>query len=192
MKLPLASLAAFAAAVAYVATASPDAHVGDEKVAVPVVLLHDEAAVEIEPQLPLTLEQGMRRYGRIVEDASRAHGVDRALVHALIFAESSYDPDAVSAAGASGLMQLMPDTAREHGVSDPLDPAKNVTGGVKHLKTLLARYEGDVELALAAYNAGVGAVARAGNRIPDNPETTAFVPKVIDYHRRVTARSARS
>lgn len=191
MKLRLAGIVASAAALAVLATAAPEANVevhqfGGE----------DSAAKQVPAPAPpppaLPVEEAMRRYARIIDEASRAHGVDRALVHAVIFAESSYDPNAVSAAGASGLMQLMPETARAHGVSDPFDPAKNVHGGVKHLKGLLAQFDGDVELALAAYNAGAGAVIRAGNRIPDNPETTAFVPKVIDYQKRFMARSARS
>jgi soluble lytic murein transglycosylase-like protein len=141
---------------------------------------------------PLTVEVAYHRYARMVEEASRRHGVDRALVHALIMAESSYNPEAVSAVGATGLMQLMPDTAREHGVSDPFDPANNIQGGVKHLKSLLVQFDGDEELAIAAYNAGSGAVIRAGNRIPGNPETTAFVPRVIEYQQRFRERSARS
>jgi soluble lytic murein transglycosylase-like protein len=190
MNLRLGGFVASVAAVALVATASPDAH----------VVVHEfggEASVPKHaapppPPPPLPVEEAMRRYARIVDEASRAHGVDRALVHAIIFAESSYDPNAVSAAGATGLMQLMPETARAHGVSDPFDPAKNVQGGVKHLKKLLAQFDGDVELALAAYNAGAGAVIRAGNRIPDNPETTAFVPKVIGYRQRFMASNTRS
>ena len=133
----------------------------------------------------------IRRYSRIVEEASRAHGVDGALVHASS-SPSPLRPGGRFRRGATGLMQLMPDTARELGLSDPFDPAKNVQGGVKLLKTLLAQFDGDVELALAAYNAGSGAVIRARNRIPDYPETIRFAPKVIGYGQRFRARSARS
>lgn len=125
------------------------------------------------------------RFRRIVEQASRAHGVDGALVHAVIFAESSYDPKAVSPAGASGLMQLMPGTARHYGVEDLFDPEQNVHGGVRHLKGLLDRFDGDLELALAAYNAGAGAVIRAGNRVPPYPETARYVPRVLGHYHRL-------
>jgi soluble lytic murein transglycosylase-like protein len=95
-----------------------------------------------------------RKYVVIVERASRANGVEGALVHALIFAESSYDPAAVSPAGASGLMQLMPETARRYGVADLFDPEQNVRAGVRHLKDLLEQFDGDVELAIAPTTRG--------------------------------------
>jgi len=136
-------------------------------------------------------EAEIRRYSGIVNTASRAHGVDGALVHAVIWAESSYNPNAVSAAGASGLMQLMPETAKRYGVSNLFDPAQNINGGVKYLKELLVLFDGDTELAVAAYNAGPNAVIRAGNRIPAYPQTTAYVPKVIGYHRRFQASLSR-
>jgi soluble lytic murein transglycosylase-like protein len=135
------------------------------------------------PDLDLPAEATVRRFAPIVARAARVHGVDEALVHAVIFAESSYDPDAISPAGASGLMQLMPATAAQYGVRDLFDPAQNVSGGVRLLRDLLDRFDGNVELALAAYNAGAYAVIRAGNRIPPHRETVAYVPKVIDYYR---------
>lgn len=125
------------------------------------------------------------RFGVIVDKASRAHGVEVALVHALIFAESSYDPRAVSPAGAMGLMQLMPETARRYGVRDLFDPEQNVGGGVRHLKDLIEQFEGDIELAVAAYNAGPGAVTRAGNRVPPYPETARYVPRVLGHYHRL-------
>ena len=130
------------------------------------------------------------RFAKLVEAACRAHGVDEALVHAVIFAESSYDPNAVSAAGASGLMQLTPETARRNGVRDLFDPADNIGGGVRHLKRLLVLFDGDVELALAAYNAGENAVIRAGNRVPPYAETQRFVPRVIRHYRSLRPRPA--
>jgi soluble lytic murein transglycosylase-like protein len=136
-----------------------------------------------DADLDLPSAADVRRFDPIVARAARVHGVDEALVHAVIFAESSYDPDAVSPAGASGLMQLMPATAAQYGVRDLFDPAQNVSGGVRLLRDLLAQFDGNVELALAAYNAGAGAVIRAGNRVPPRPETVAYVPKVIDYYR---------
>ena len=121
-------------------------------------------------------------YASIVETASRAHGVEERLVHALIWAESSYDPKAVSPSGAEGLMQLMPATAKRYGVRDAFDPKQNIDGGVKHLRELLDQFDGDLELVVAAYNAGANAVVRAGNRIPPYPQTVAYVPKVIAYY----------
>ena len=134
-------------------------------------------------------EADLRRFSGIVETASRAYGVDGALVHAVIFAESSYNPLAVSPQGATGLMQLMPETARRYGVRDAFDPVQNIHAGVRLLRDLLALFNGDVELAIAAYNAGANAVIRAGNRIPPHLETTAYVPKVIGYYRSFQARA---
>ena len=135
------------------------------------------------PELDLPSEADVRRFAAHRRAHARVNGVDEALVHAVIFAESSYDPDAISPAGASGLMQLMPATAAHYGVRDLFDPAQNVSGGVRLLRDLLAKFDGNVELALAAYNAGAYAVIRAGNRVPPHTETAAYVPKVIDYYR---------
>jgi soluble lytic murein transglycosylase-like protein len=139
--------------------------------------------IEVRPALFITADAGAARYAALVEAASRAHGVDSALVHAVIFAESSYDANAVSPAGASGLMQLSPETARRYGVRDVFNPADNIRGGVMHLKALLELFGGDVELAVAAYNAGENAVIRAGYRVPPYPETAKYVPKVIGQYR---------
>jgi soluble lytic murein transglycosylase-like protein len=130
-------------------------------------------------------------YSSIVQSASRIHGVEERLVHAVIWAESSYDAKAVSPSGAEGLMQLMPATAKHYGVRDSFDPAQNINGGVKHLRELLDRFEGDTELAVAAYNAGAYAVIRAGNRIPPYPETAKYVPKVIAYYHGLDQRTER-
>jgi soluble lytic murein transglycosylase-like protein len=137
------------------------------------------------------LDRDARKYSRIVDHASRASGVEGALVYAVMRAESSYNPNAVSAAGASGLMQLMPETAKQYGVRDIFDPAQNIQGGVRLLKDLLAMFDGDMELAVAAYNAGPYAVIRAGNRIPAEPQTLAYVPKVIGYYRQFAQASFR-
>lgn len=119
----------------------------------------------------------------IIDAAARQNGLDPALLHAVIRAESGYNPRALSIKGASGLMQLIPDTARRYGVNDIWDPHENIHGGARYLKDLLAMFNNNVELALAGYNAGENAVIRAGRRIPNYPETMAYVPKVMGYLR---------
>jgi hypothetical protein len=115
-------------------------------------------------------------YGELIASMSEAHGVDPNLVRALIQVESNYRPQAKSARGAMGLMQLMPSTAREYKVLNPYDPKSNVTAGVKHLKSLIDRW--GVELALAAYNAGEGAVKKF-NGIPPYRETRNYVSRIL-------------
>jgi soluble lytic murein transglycosylase-like protein len=116
-----------------------------------------------------------------VSAAARAHEVDPALVHAVIAAESNYNPKAISHKGAIGLMQLMPDTGRRYGMKtkDLYAPAKNIVAGVRYLADLIEMFDGNLELAVASYNAGENAVIRFGNRIPPYPETRAYVPRVL-------------
>ena len=133
-------------------------------------------------------EADIRRFSSIIDVASKSHGVDPALVQAVITAESGFNPNAISRAGASGLMQLMPDTARRYGVSNIFDPIENIHGGVRYLRDLLAMFNGDLRLALAGYNAGENAVIRAGHKIPPYQETLNYVPKVIHYYDRFRAR----
>ena len=113
----------------------------------------------------------------LISDAARTHGVDPRLLAAVASRESAFDVHAVSAAGARGLMQLMPETARFLGVADIFDPRENVFGGAHYLRTLLDTFNGDLDLALAAYNAGPGAVQKYGG-VPPYAETRAYVKAV--------------
>jgi soluble lytic murein transglycosylase-like protein len=140
------------------------------------------------PQILMPREESIRMYTPLIERASRTHGVDVALVHAVISAESAYNPGAVSRAGARGLMQLMPDTARRFGVQNIMDPSDNIHGGVRYLRELLTMFNGNTELAVAAYNAGENAVIRHGHRIPPYAETVNYVPKVLGFYRKFQSR----
>lgn len=117
-------------------------------------------------------------YSELIATAAQAHGVDPILVQALIQVESNYQPRAKSHKGAMGLMQLMPATAREYRVRNAYDPKANINAGIQKLKGLLNKWEGNVALALAAYNAGEGAVARF-NGIPPYRETQNYVTKIL-------------
>lgn len=125
-----------------------------------------------------------QRFAPLVEETARAYQVDSALLHAVITAESGYNPRAVSRKGAEGLMQLMPDTARRYGVADSFDPAQNIRGGARYLRDLLQMFGNNMELAVAAYNAGEKAVMKHGYRIPPYRETLAYVPKVMKLQRK--------
>jgi hypothetical protein len=122
-----------------------------------------------------------RDYDRLIEQVGRQYGVHPALVKAVIAAESNFRPDAVSHAGAQGMMQLMPETAAELGVSQPFGVVENIDGGVRYLRAMLERY-GDVRRALAAYNAGPTRVDHYGG-IPPYRETQAYVKRVLEYYR---------
>jgi cell wall-associated NlpC family hydrolase len=121
-------------------------------------------------------------YDDMITQAANEAGVPPALVKAVAKAESGFDPKATSGVGAQGLMQLMPGTARGLGVTDPYDPLQSLRGGAKYLRQMLDRFGGDYEKAIAAYNAGPGAVARYGG-IPPYAETQAYVPRVMGYFR---------
>src|SRR5262245_42433748 len=120
-------------------------------------------------------------YEELIRSASGRHNVDADLIRAVIKAESDFNSSARSHKGAMGLMQLMPETARLHNVADAYDPGDNVEGGVRHLKMLLERYQGDVELSLAAYNAGSSAVEKHGG-IPPFAETREYVRRVLRFY----------
>jgi soluble lytic murein transglycosylase-like protein len=132
----------------------------------------------------------MQRYSAIIESAARAQGVDSALVHAVISAESGYNKSAVSRTGARGLMQLMPATAERYGVQNIMDPTENIVAGVKYLRDLLQMFQGNLELVVAAYNAGENAVIKYGNRVPPYAETMGYVPKVLAFYRKFQQRHA--
>jgi soluble lytic murein transglycosylase-like protein len=116
-------------------------------------------------------------YDGIIQEAAEAYDVDPQLIRAVIRTESRFDPQATSPAGAQGLMQLMPFLSKELGVKDPLDPRDNIFGGVKYLRKLLNRHDGNVSLAVASYNAGPTAVKRYKG-IPPYKETRGYVKKV--------------
>jgi soluble lytic murein transglycosylase-like protein len=127
-----------------------------------------------------------------VKAAADRFRLDPALIHAVIEAESRYDPKAVSGKGAIGLMQVMPETGRRYGVKarELRAPARNIATGAQYLADLLRLFEGDVELALAGYNAGEHAVARYGEAIPPYAETQAYVPRVLGFWKALSVPGA--
>ena len=120
-----------------------------------------------------------KRFADLIEQAAYRHNVDAKLVHAVIQTESAYNSTAQSPKGAVGLMQLMPETARRFGVTDRNDPDQNVDGGTRYLKHLINMFNPNIDLAVAAYNAGENAVIRYNNSIPPYPETQNYVKQVL-------------
>ena len=127
-------------------------------------------------------EKNRKRFALKIAAVALSHDLPEGLIHAVIATESAYDPLAVSRAGAVGLMQLMPETAKRYGVINRRDPAANLSGGTRYLKDLLKRFDNDLELALAGYNAGENAVEKYGNQIPPFTETRSYVRKVIKLY----------
>lgn len=147
-----------------------------------------QASINVTPadktDPPHAVDTSKLPYDKIVRRVAHTYGVDSALLHAVISVESKYNPKAVSRRGAIGMMQLMPRTARHYGVTNLYDPAQNIRCGARYLRDLLDLFDGDVKLALAAYNAGETAVMRYGNRIPPFRETSEYVPRVLDIYRK--------
>ncbi len=138
---------------------------------------------QARPRRAIRVDPAQRkRFDSLIAETARRHKLSPALLHAVITVESGYDPAARSAKGASGLMQLMPATAKRYAVTDIWDPRQNVSGGARYLSDLLGMFNNDLGLALAAYNAGEGAVIQHGRRIPPYPETRQYVPKVLQHY----------
>ncbi len=125
-----------------------------------------------------------KKFADLITDAANRHQVDPKLLHAVIQAESAYNATAISSAGAVGLMQLMPDTARRYGVVDRNSPDQNIDGGTRYLKDLLRLFDSNLNLVVAAYNAGENAVIRHNNSIPPYPETQNYVKTVLALYNR--------
>jgi soluble lytic murein transglycosylase-like protein len=134
--------------------------------------------VPVAPVGPMVVGRSSPTFDPLIRQHAYNHGIRAELVRAVIQVESAFNPLAVSPKGAMGLMQLMPATAKELGVSDPFNPAENIRGGVIYLRQLLNRYNDDEQLALAAYNAGPNAVDRYGSKIPPYKETRNYVQKI--------------
>jgi soluble lytic murein transglycosylase-like protein len=130
-------------------------------------------------------------FEHIIKQAATTHQVDADLIKAIIMAESRYNPKAVSKRGARGLMQLMPVTAKSLGVEDSFDPEDNINGGVMYFRKLLDRFDGNVEFALAAYNAGSRNVRKYGG-VPPFRQTRTYIHKVFKYHRQYRGDVAKS
>ena len=135
-----------------------------------------------------TFPANRKKFTPLIEEQAKRYRLDADLVHAVVMMESAYDPRAVSSKGAVGLMQLMPGTASRYGVDDRENPAQNLNGGVRYLRDLLIQFR-SVSLALAAYNAGEGAVLRYGKQIPPYPETQRYVLKVLSHYKKLKGAS---
>jgi soluble lytic murein transglycosylase-like protein len=127
-------------------------------------------------------ERNRRQYAPLIDSVASKYNLDADLLHAVVRAESAYNPEALSHKGAVGLMQLMPATAARYGVTNPYDPAENVEGGARYLSDLIAMFQENIKLAVAAYNAGEKNVIKYGNQIPPFAETQEYVGRVLQYY----------
>ncbi len=133
-----------------------------------------------------SLKKNKKKYSPLIQAIASKHQLDPKLLHAIIRAESAYDPNAISSVGAVGLMQLMPATARRYGVTNRRNPKQSITGGTLYLKDLLKMFGSNMKLVAAAYNAGENAVKKYRNSIPPYPETRQYVKKVMAYYKRAS------
>lgn len=133
-----------------------------------------------------SLKKNKKKYSPLIQTIASKYQLDPKLLHAIIRAESAYDPNAISSAGAVGLMQLMPATARRYGVTDRRNPKQSITGGTRYLKDLLKMFGSNMKLVAAAYNAGENAVKKYRNSIPPYPETQQYVKKVMAYYKKAS------
>ncbi|MEJ2528815.1 MAG: lytic transglycosylase domain-containing protein [Gammaproteobacteria bacterium] len=155
------------------------------------VVITKSKAVAVKPRMDFkSISANRRRFSDMIDEIAHKSRLYPSLLHAVVKAESAYDPNAVSRAGAVGLMQLMPSTASRFGVEDSHDPKANLEGGARYLRDLLTRYNNNIKLALAAYNAGEKAVEKYGNEIPPYPETQDYVRKVLTFYKENRKRVA--
>jgi soluble lytic murein transglycosylase-like protein len=150
---------------------------------------HRDIRITQKKKAPVRGKQAEHLYRSIILRVSRLHEVDPAMVNAIIMAESSFNPNAISKRGAVGLMQLMPDTAKALGVKDAFDPEHNINGGVLYFKRLLNEFQGNVKLALAAYNAGSRKV-KEYQGVPPFKTTQLYIKKVFEYYQHYKNLSA--
>jgi len=158
-----------------------------EEIVIRMLPLPDTDAILETHSLPAAARNQLP-YAELVNQAAQSAAVDPDLLHAVMAVESGYNPAAISPRGARGLMQLMPDTARQFGVTDPHDPGQNILAGARYLGQLLKVFDQEIPLALAAYNAGPGAVQRHGRKIPPYAETQTYVPRVLARYRNLQSR----
>lgn len=140
------------------------------------------ASVEAAQPVAVLPTSGNPEFDRLILEAGAKYGVDPKLVYYVIRQESNFKTTAKSNKNAQGLMQMIPATAERFGVRDVYDPEQNIDGGTKYLRWLLKRFDGNVKLALAGYNAGEGAVEKSGNQVPDYTETKNYVKRIVENY----------
>lgn len=138
--------------------------------------------MDVAKSASLTKQPPTDQYNALIDNAAKKHGVDANLIHSIIKMESNYDPNVTSHAGATGLMQLMPETAKTVGVTNRNDIAQNIDGGTNYFSKMLKEQKGDIRMALAAYNAGPGNVKKYGG-VPPFKETQNYIRKVMDHYK---------